>query len=169
MVILLYLKLMNTEPTDSAKALPTIFRRFVAFWLDFVLAMSVFAPLGGFVVIMVEWHRTGAFKWIFERATAAASDDRLMSVLCVLAMVGVVLFFVVPVFRGRPSPGACIAGYQILPDEGRTMTLRRALTRTLLGGVALSIWPIAPFLLRDREHGKFWLDKVCHTRAVFLR
>jgi uncharacterized RDD family membrane protein YckC len=161
--------LMNAAPIHSAKALATIFRRFAAFWLDFVLALSVFAPWAGVSAIVLERRRTGVFTWNFERATPAASDLPLVYVSLALTLVGLVFFVALPVFRCKPSPGACIAGYQILPDDGQTMTLRRALTRTLLGCVALATWPIAPFLPRDRQQGKFWLDKVFHTRAVFLR
>ena len=59
-------------------------------------------------------------------------------------------------------------GYQVLPDDGSTLTVGRALLRTLLGSAAVSIPFIAPFVARDRSKGKFWVDQVFQTRAVLF-
>jgi hypothetical protein len=56
-------------------------------------------------------------------------------------------------------------GYQVLPDDGSTLTVGRALLRTLLGSAAVSIPFIAPFVARDRRKGKFWVDQVFQTHA----
>lgn len=66
-----YFLLMNAEPSVGVRPLHSVFRRFVAFWFDFVLAMSILAPIAGVVPIVVEWRRTGAFAWTFERKTPA--------------------------------------------------------------------------------------------------
>jgi len=85
-----------------------------------------------------------------------------------LTVVGLVFYFVLPLVRNHPSPGACIAGYQIVADDGIKLSAMDAVMRTLLGFIALCMWPLTPFLGRDRKKGKVWVDKVFRTRAVVL-
>jgi uncharacterized RDD family membrane protein YckC len=164
----LYLLLMFTEPVTPGQPLPGVFRRFIAFWLDFVLAMAAVGPILGLLPTFTEWRRTGIFQWSFERTTSVPGDDLLLWTEGSLSVLAVVLYYALPLVRRRPSPGTCIAGYQIVPDDGFTPTLRIALLRTLLGFIALSTAYLAPFIARDRTKGKFWLDKVFRTRAVML-
>lgn len=47
-IVSLYLLLMFAPPANLGEPLPGVFRRFVTFWLDFILAMMVMIPLMGF-------------------------------------------------------------------------------------------------------------------------
>jgi uncharacterized RDD family membrane protein YckC len=141
----------------------------MAFWLDFALAMTAAVPIIGVLPTLAEWKRTGNFEWNFERTTHAAGDGWLIAVTTSMSVVALVFYYAFPLVRRRPSPGACIAGYQIVADEGVTITARVAVLRTLLGFVAACACYIAPFIARDRMQGKFWLDKVFNTRAVKLK
>jgi hypothetical protein len=60
-------------------------------------------------------------------------------------------------------------GYQVIPDEGRSLTLSDAIVRTLLGFLAVAMAWFAPYVLPDRKKGKFWLDSIFNTRAVTLQ
>lgn len=162
----LYLLLMYADPAELGPPFSGVFRRFVAFWMDFIVAMTVMAPVLGVIVALIEWRRTGVFQWAFERETQAPDDRILAPAGTALVAVAVVFYYALPLLRRRPSPGACIAGYQVIPDDGVTMTLRTALLRTLLGFIALCVAYLAPFIQRDSKNGKFWLDKVFGTRAV---
>jgi uncharacterized RDD family membrane protein YckC len=168
LVIGLYISLMYASPSDEGPTLPGVIRRFVAFWLDFMLAMFALAPILGILPTITEWRRTGVFAWNFERTTPTPSDMLLASIILVLCSVSLVLYFALPLIRRRPSPGGCIVGYQIVPDEGITLTFRMAVLRTLLGFIAVCSAYLAPFIARDRKKGKFWLDKVFGTRAITL-
>jgi hypothetical protein len=42
LILGLYLLLMYAEPTEPGKPFPGVFRRLVAFWLDFIFAMAAF-------------------------------------------------------------------------------------------------------------------------------
>jgi hypothetical protein len=168
LVIGLYILLMYASPSDQGQTLPGVFRRFVAFWLDLMLAMFALAPILGILPAITEWRRTGVFAWNFERTTPAPGDMLLASISLVFCSVALVLYYATPLIRHKPSPVGCIVGYQIIPDEGTTLTFRTAVLRTLLGFIAVCGWYLAPFVDRDRKKGKFWLDKVFGTRAVTL-
>jgi RDD family len=168
-IILLYFLLIYAPPTSPNKPLPGVFRRFIAFWVDFVLSILAVAPVIGLVATMREWRLTGTFQWTFERNVPVRGDDALAATGFVVAAVALLFYFAWPLVRSKPSPGACIVGYQVLPEGDKSITWGKALWRTLLGFVAMAVWYLAPFLARDRKKGQFWLDKVFHTRAVLLK
>jgi hypothetical protein len=168
-ISVLYCLLMFAPTPNLGEPLPGVFRRFVTFWLDFILALMLMAPVIGVLPALTEWKRTGNFEWNFERTTHAPGDGWLVTVGLVVLFAGLVFYYAFPLIRHRPSPGACITGYQIVPDEGVTMTLRTAILRTLLGFIAACAAYVAPFVARDRKQGKFWLDAVFGTRALILQ
>jgi hypothetical protein len=167
--ISLYILLMYAVPSELGKPLPGLFRRYVAFWLDFILAMVGITPILGLLPMIVEWRRTGVFRWTFARGSSAPSDGLLATLSVSVTFVALLFYYAWPLIRRRPSPGACVLKYQVLPDDGETLPLRSVVLRVLLGFVAVASFPIAPFISRDRKNGKFWLDKVFNTRALLLR
>jgi uncharacterized RDD family membrane protein YckC len=168
-IVALYMLLMFAPPANLGAPLPGVFRRFITFLLDFILAMMVIGPVMGILPALTEWGRTGTFRWNFERTTQVSGDGWLTSAGLILCFAALIFYFAFPLTRHRPSPGACIAGYQIVPDDGVTITPKAAVLRTLLGFIAACAAYLAPFIERDRKRGKFWLDKVFGTRAVILR
>ncbi len=168
-VIGLYILLMKAEPTSLGDPLPTVFRRFVAFWLDFILATVAVAPILGVVPMLTEWTRTGIFMWHFQRSTHESGDGWLSFGLASIGIAAIVFYYALPLLLSRPSPGTCIAGYQVIPDDGITLTRRTAIYRTLLGFLAVAAACVTPFRERDRQQGKIWLDKIFNTRALKLQ
>lgn len=162
----LYFLLMYIPPARLSDPLPVLFRRFVAFWLDFVLAIMAIAPILGIIPMLTEWKRTGVFRWHFERSTHVTGDGYLAFGGVSVGFAALIFYYALPLFWSRPSPGTCIAGYQVVPDSGIKLTLRTAILRTLLGFIAAAGAYFAPFAERNRKQGKFWLDKVFNTRAV---
>jgi uncharacterized RDD family membrane protein YckC len=167
-VTVLYLLLVCSPQGNLAQPLTGVFRRFLAFWLDFILAFMILAPIVGILPTLMEWRRTGIFAWSFERTTLVSTDVWLSGLLGIVTFAGLAFYYAVPLVCRRPSPGSCIVGYQIVADDGVPLTLRRALRRTLLGFIAMFVAYLAPFVARDRKNGKFWLDKVFCTKAVKL-
>lgn len=164
-IIALYVLLLYAQSARVDQPFTSLFRRYVAFWLDFFIAISAVAPILGLLPAVVEWRRTGFFEWSFERTVRAPADE-LMSITTLLLGAGlVVLYYAVPLARRRPSPGSCTLGYQIVPDHKGTITVATAVLRTLVGFFAVCR---APFTARNRSKEKFWLDKLFGTRAVRL-
>jgi hypothetical protein len=167
-VMTLYFLLMYSLRAAEGQPLPGLFRRFVASWLDFALAIAMLAPITGILPMLTEWRRTGVFQWNFVRTTPFPSDGPIGAIGLALSFVGLVAYYALPLVRRKPSPGSCILGYQIIPEEGSAVRPRTAVQRTLLGFIAACAAWLAPFMWRDRKKGQFWLDKVFRTRAVRL-
>jgi uncharacterized RDD family membrane protein YckC len=168
LIIGLYLLLMYSPLSEPKQTLPGVFRRFAAFWLDFILAMMFIAPILGLIPLFVEWRRTHVFEWNFERTVPASGDKLVLAAVFLLTFVALVFYYAFPLIRCKPSPGSCIAGYQIVADDGKPLVLRKAVLRALLGFVAVCTAYVAPFIARNCNEGKFWLDVVFRTRAVTL-
>lgn len=109
-IAVLYLLLMFGPPPCLGEPLPGVFRRFVTFWLDFILAIILIAPVMGILPAVTEWKRTGAFQWHFERTLHAPGDGWLTAAGLFVLITGLVFYFAFPLIRRRPSPGACITG-----------------------------------------------------------
>jgi hypothetical protein len=168
LIIAAYIALMHVTIPPSTRPVPGVVRRHVAFLLDFMLAVIAAASAIGLMPVLVEWKRTDRFAWVFERNAPGPSDDLIATVGVSICFALLFLYFLVPLIRRRPSPGACILGYQIIPDDGQSLTVGNATTRIFLGCVAVGLWPLAPFIGRERHRGKMWIDRVCNTRAVEL-
>ena len=168
LIILAYFVLMYAEPSTNRVPLPGVFRRFAAFWLDFLIAMMATAPITGILPAIVEWRRTKVFEWSFERNVPAPSDWLVSWAGFTLTLITLIFYFSWPLIRRRPSPGACILGYQVVPEEGTSLKLGRAVLRTVAGFVAVCVWFSAFLARREQKKGKFWLDRVFGTRAVRL-
>jgi uncharacterized RDD family membrane protein YckC len=163
-----YVVLMNGTVSAECRPLAGVFRRFIAFWADLIIAMMTVAPILGIIPMFVEWRRTGEFHWTFERTTSATGDALQAALLVTATFAALLLYHAVALSRQRPSPGACIMGYRVVPDDGTTLTLKRSILRSLFGSIAVCVAYIAPFVARDRKRGKFWLDQVFSTHAVTL-
>ena len=167
-IIALYFVLMYTPPSQGAAPLLGLLPRLIAFFLDFTLAMCAIGSLLGIFPALTEWRRTGIFAWNLERTSPAPGDAILVGSLTAVAFIALVFYFVWPLIRRRPTPGSCIAGYLVVPEDGITMTATRAVGRVFLGMYAAGFWIVAPFIARDPQRGKFWLDRVFRTKAVKL-
>jgi len=168
LIVVAFVLLMVAKPVAAKRPLPGVLRRFAAFWLDFLLAIFALAPIIGAVAALVAWASAGHFVWTFERTTQAATDAPLMVLSFALLIPGLLSYYTIPLALRRPSPGACIAGYQVVADKDKSLPLSRALLRSIVGYFAICSAFIAPFVGRDKMADKFWLDKAFDTRAVLL-
>ena len=136
---ILYFWLMYAPLSQLTTPLPGIIRRWFAFWIDFILAIMMTTPIFGLIASLTEWRRTGVFAWNFERTAPAPSDKVTVTVTFILLTIALTAYNVFPLLRCRPSPGSCVAGYQITAVDDNPMTVRRATLRTLVGFVAAAI------------------------------
>jgi len=168
----LYVALTVGRVDASARPLPDLFRRWAAGMTDFVTAMMVWGPFIGLVALAAEYKRTGAFDWLIERQEYQPGDW-LAAVVPVLLLMFVALpaYFALAWRLGKPTPGSCIFGFRILPDEGSRLPFWKAWCRAMLGAISLLGWPcwiLAYWVVRDKDRRKFWLDVIFKTHAEFL-
>jgi hypothetical protein len=155
----LYSLLMSSSPPSHGGTIRGWWwRRLAAFWLDFFLALMATSPILGLLPVLAEWRRTGVFAWSFERTTPAPGDGWLFAAMFAIALPSLAIYYIWPLVRGRPTPGACIMGYQIVANNGSALTWRAALMRALLG---LSF-------LRDWREKTLRIDEESATHAVEL-
>jgi hypothetical protein len=167
-IILLYILFLYSPPASPGAPMPGLFRRFVAFWLDFILCMAATAPLVGIIPTLLEWRRTGIFEWNFARDVSAPYDVWLSTIGALVLFIFMALYFALPLVRARPSPGSCIMGYQILSDKENGLTLVEALKRVCFGFIAVCTAYFVSSKPRDKSKGKFWLDLKFGTHAAML-
>ncbi|MGB6742910.1 MAG: RDD family protein, partial [Terracidiphilus sp.] len=134
-------------------------RRLGAFCVDFLLVLACISPVLGLIPILAEWRRTGVFAWSFVRASPAPGDSLLSVLTILLAIPALLVYFVCPLMRSRPSPGSCVLGYQIIGDGGTRITPLVALKRTVLGFTFLG----------DRKAQVVRIDRWFGTHAVKLK
>jgi len=143
-------------------------RRFVAFWLDFIISIGALVPLVGIAPVLLEWRRTGIFTWTFTRDFSAPYDSWLSMSLAIVGLPAIILYFALPLVRRLPTPGSCMMGYQIVPDDEDVMTLWKASKRVCFGFIAACGAYFVSFRPSDKKRGKFWLDLKFGTHAVIL-
>lgn len=168
-VIGCYALLLASKPGEEGDPLPSVFRRFISFWLDFVVALSAIGPILGLIPTLWEWRRTGVFHWNFLRMEPAPGDGWIVIASVILAFASLAFYFALPLVWQRPTPGSCIIGYRVTPDYNRPLSLGKALKRTALGFIAVCSLRRAFSGERRPQEGKFWLDMKFKTRAVKLK
>jgi hypothetical protein len=167
--IVLYLWLLRSKVSAGAPTTQAFFRRPVAALIDFVLAIVATAPIFGIVPMLAEWRQTGSFAWNLERTTYFAGDKYVIGATSLLAIAMLMTYFALPLLLGKPSPGACILGYQIVPDDGFEMTPLIALGRGALDFVSLCEIYGTLFGILKRKRGSYWVDRFFHTHAIQLK
>jgi uncharacterized RDD family membrane protein YckC len=167
-VILSYCALLASRPSENLRPVKGVVRRWIAFWLDFLIAMAAIGPIIGMIEVFAEWFRTGGFEWSFER-TEAASGDAIVNIgTLILAFLLISFYFALPLVAQRPSPGSCILGYRVIADNRQPLPMGAALKRTALGFTAAIRVFRGIGTERNPDQGKFWLDFRFNTRAVEL-
>jgi hypothetical protein len=159
--------LISSSGRTITKPMPHLFLRWIAGWIDWILAFVAPTPFAGLTFVWIEYRRTGVFRWLSQSQEPTTLQ---MNIIVLFIFSFFVLYFAVPWWLGKPTPGACILGYRITADEGSRLTFGKAIFRVLLGCVALfgwSSWILSYFLKRDRGRGKFWLDAVFKTHAEY--
>jgi uncharacterized RDD family membrane protein YckC len=159
--------LISSSGGKTTGPMPHLFRRWIAGWIDWILAFVVPTPFAGLAFAWIEYRRTGVFKWISQ---SPEPSDPQLGAIALFIFLSSVLYYAIPWWLGKATPGACIFGYRVSPDEGSRLTLVSAIMRVLLGSVALLAWPswiLSFFLKRNRSAGKFWLDAAFKTHAEY--
>ncbi len=166
----LFILLLFAKTSDGTTPVPGLLRRFAAFYVDFMyVGAGIVRPIQGLVDVLAERWRTGTWQWNFVRDYAARTDTAVFFVSAAAYVLAIMVYFALPLMRGRPTIGSLMLGYQVVADDGNPLTWGEAGLRVFLGFFAACSTIIAFWIGRDASKGKFWLDKVCKTHAVWIQ
>ena len=167
--IALFVCLLKVEVEEFPAGVPSGWRRFFAFLIDFWFSLAILASLGGTVPLWIESIRTGHFSWHFERNFSVPSDEIYGIPLVLITMALMFLYFVWPLTNGKQTVGSFIMRLRVAPPFGMrgAFTFRQAVRR-----VWLELTGMGSFLLRrsDRDsQGRTWYDRETNSTVVLVK
>jgi uncharacterized RDD family membrane protein YckC len=160
--------LLKIEAEEFPAGVPSGWRRFFAFLIDFWFSLAVLAPLAGIVPLWLERVRTGQFSWHFERNYSMPNDE-IVFVLGVLVIMALMfLYFVWPLTKGKQTVGCFIMRLRVAPPFGTAgaLTFRTAVRR-----VWMEFTGMGSFLLkRNRDsQGRTWYDRESNCTVILIK
>lgn len=102
--IVLVFVLMRQELQVGDSRIAPLWRRYVAFLIDFWFSLFVFANVTAMAPLLLEAERTGSFQWRFERDYSVPSDWT-MAVLILICIATMVAYYVSPLANRRQTVG----------------------------------------------------------------
>jgi hypothetical protein len=97
--ILLFVVLMLRPSNSGAVGVPSRFRRFAAFAIDFWFSVLALSSIFALLPLFFEAMRTGHFAWQFQRDSVVGTDGLLTLPSVLLFMASLFLYFVFPLKR----------------------------------------------------------------------
>jgi hypothetical protein len=156
--IALFCILMTIEVRVEDFQIPSIWRRFAAFLIDFYFSLFTLSSVGAIIPLLLEARRTGAFKWHFQRDHFVASDA-VDTALVFVVMAGIIFYFALPLAWRRQTVGCFILRIATASAGGSVLylPLSTALWRTYREFIGLCS-PIRTIKERDSQ-GRTWYDR----------
>lgn len=140
-------------------------RRVGAFFIDIFAAMSIVVPLAALPMLLYAAAMSKVFLWAVQVSQPDWWDHVIAVVLIISAVAGLVVYYQLPLRRGRQTLGQYVAGYRLEPREGGTPRYAK-LTMLSLAGVCL--WPISLAMAAARPDREFWWNRAAGVCAVRL-
>jgi uncharacterized RDD family membrane protein YckC len=143
--VALYAALMVVNVSTMTVGIASMKRRVVAFIIDFWFSLLGLSAIGALIPLGLEAARTGHFSWAFERSYTVSMDTSVGLPLILITMGLMILYFVIPLTKGKQTVGCFVMGIKVTPpfgDEGR-FTLQQAFRRTWFEFRRLCAWPFA--------------------------
>lgn len=154
--VVLYLVLVSRKIEVQNSRIAPMWYRAAAFAVDFWFALFSVSGLFGFVPVLLEAVRTGAFRWHFQRDYAVFSDNVEMA-LILLSMCAFVGYFVLPLMKGSQSVGCWILRLATVNTNGDVVYLPLSTAmRRLRAEFRGLLSPIKSFRKRDADGRTFY-------------
>ncbi len=138
-----------------------LFKRFIAFLIDFLLNLIVVVAVSALVSLLVEGIRTGRFAWSFARFHRVSTDIIIESIL-IMSIMGLLVLFALPVYRQRQSLGQAITGYVVISGKER-VSLFKALLRCILSFISCALFFVSCPMVWFRKDRRMWHDLLFNT------
>ena len=153
---------ISLEPTDPrlTGSRAGVGRRAVAWFIDFLLALTALTSVLALIPLTTEALATGQFAWEFQRSQISVQDWLVTLIVVSLTFIGMAYYWALPVMRGGQTVGQCILGLRVISAAVVSLSPWRVWLRGLMQ-------PFAPlFWLVKVVSGKYWPDEVANTNVV---
>lgn len=135
----------------------SMWRRAVAFVVDFWVVVFSMGALSGYGAVMLEAHRTGVFRWYFERDYEVASDSFAV-VLIFVSLAALVAYFLLPLMKGGQTVGEWIFRIVTVNLDGYAIALPFSVAIRRLYATFRGLVSPVKMLRRRDEQGRTLYD-----------
>ena len=168
LVILVFLVFRPAQPTVvDASGVVGVWRRFGAFFIDFVLVLLMISPIAALPLLIAEASYTGVFEWSFYRKFARPSDGYFVLPAVFASFAALYFYFFLHPLKGRQTVGEYILGFRIVAatEVGPKPIYG---TRPITSFIGLCAWPVSVYFALRKEDKRFWWDTDSRTRAEMV-
>lgn len=163
--IVAFMFLYRQQVTEfEDKKIVGVWRRFGAFYLDFMFVLLALSPLAALPMVFAESGFTGEFQWSFEREFSRPTDSSYLLSSIFSVFVGLYYYFYKHGQLNRPTIGQYVLNYKVVRASSEEVPLYGR--RVLFSFFGLCACPISLVLALRRSDKAFWWDKVTKTRVV---
>ena len=155
-----YIMSLTLPPAATMDQLAGTGRRAAAWFIDFVLSLTTLATLLALIPLTIEAVATGHFDWRFQRTDVTAGDWVVAFIVVALTLIGMGLYWSLPVMRGGQTVGQCVMGLRVVPASADPPSFGRVWVRGMLQPFAGVLW------LAKLVTGKYWHDEFANTKVV---
>ena len=156
-MLAIYCLILGNRVAIYGSRIASIWRRTAALVIDLWVVVFSMGALSGCCAVLLEAHRTGQFRWYFERDYAVATDGFAVA-LVFISLAALVAYFLLPLMRGGQTLGGWVFRIVTVNLEGYAVVLTFSMaTRRLLAGFRGLMSPVKTLKGRD-EQGRTLYD-----------
>jgi len=130
------------ENTIDKTSVVGVWRRFGAFYLDFVFVLIIVTPLVAVPLLLAEASYTGMFKWSFEREFSRPDDSSYLFLGIFAGFLALFFYFYLHGRVGRPTIGQYVLGYRVVRAT-ETLGKPQYALRVVFSFIGLCWWPVS--------------------------
>ncbi|MDH5191793.1 MAG: RDD family protein [Gammaproteobacteria bacterium] len=150
--------------TDSSNIVG-LWRRFGAFFLDFMTVLIVISPIAVVPILIAEANFTSEFTWSFERDFVRPTDDIYLLPGVFGIFIALYLYFLLYARSNIQTVGQYILGYKVKAIDENDNSPQYA-KRVLFSFWGLCAWPISVILALRTPKKACWWDAITNTEVV---
>jgi uncharacterized RDD family membrane protein YckC len=142
-----------------------LWRRFGAFFLDFMSVLLVFTPVTVIPILIAEANVTGEYQWSFARDFARPSDNLYILPSVFTVFIVMYIYFLFYARSNKQTVGQYVLNYKVsasvVDDEKPKYGLR-----VLYSFIGLCAWPVSVILALRKPDKACWWDICTNTKVV---
>jgi len=142
LLLILFLTPNKNKIYISENIVP-LWRRIVAFFIDFTVILLIATPPAVLLVLIAEYRFTGNFLWQVKRDWSRNSDFLIIPIGFILVTLAFIIYLSLPPTKGRQTLGKYLLRYHFYSPNKSKITLIQSVSHTILGFFLSCIWIIS--------------------------